>query len=126
MEKYFKYLPQIIILLVVFYAANYFLFVRPQFSRKKRQTELMKSLKAGDRVITVGGICGTIIDVDSDAVMLEAAEGIVLRVMKPAIGQVTEAAEGGEETLPSSVRQWVDDDPADSPIVRTENDEENK
>lgn len=111
MEKFIKYLPQIVILTVVFYAANYFLFVRPQFSRKKRHEKLMNSLKVGDRVITVGGICGTITGMDSDIVSLEAAKGIVLSIMKPAIGQVTEAAEESEETVPDSVRKWIDDDP---------------
>jgi|GEM_PF-1644454 len=117
MEKFLKFLPQIVILLIVFYAANYFLFVRPQISRKKQRTGLMKSLKKGDRVITVGGICGTISEVDGDAVLLEVAEGIIIRVMKPAIGQVTEAAEAAEEDVPSSVRQWIDDEPGEASDV---------
>lgn len=57
----FQFAP-LVLIAVVFY----FLMIRPQSQERKRREETLKALKKNDRVVTVGGIIGTIADLSSD------------------------------------------------------------
>ena len=59
------------VMVVVFY----FLILRPQRARAKKQQEVTASLSLGDRVQTIGGIQGVIRDLDDDSVLLEVDQG---------------------------------------------------
>lgn len=78
-------LVQLVILLGVFAAIFYFLLIRPQRRRQKEHRDLVASLKRGDRVITAGGIYGTIEKIDEDSVIISLEEGAKLRVQKGSI-----------------------------------------
>lgn len=69
---------------VVLAAAFYFLFIRPQQTRNRRQQDLMKSLEIGDKVRTAGGIFGVIISIDENEVVIGVEEGR-LRVARAAV-----------------------------------------
>jgi len=75
----------------VLIAAFYFLLIRPQMKRQKEQTALMASLAVGDAVVTIGGIFGTIKDVEDDKVSLEIATGITITMARSAIAKKIEA-----------------------------------
>lgn len=77
-------LISMVILLVVFAAIFYFLLIRPQRRRQKEHRELVSSLKRGDRVITAGGIFGTVEKIEDDSVVLNVEEG-KLRLSKSSI-----------------------------------------
>jgi preprotein translocase subunit YajC len=53
----------------------YFLILRPQRARVKKQQEVTASLSLGDRVQTIGGVQGVIRDLDDDSVLLEVEQG---------------------------------------------------
>ena len=53
----------------------YFLLIRPQQQQKKKQDQMVKALKKGDRVLTSGGMFGTVLGVDDVKVVLRIAEG---------------------------------------------------
>lgn len=61
---------------------------------RKRREELMKSIKRQDKVITGGGIIGTVIEMNDDEVVLRVEEGKI-RVSKASIGQVLREAKPG-------------------------------
>jgi preprotein translocase subunit YajC len=65
----------------------YFLIIRPQRNRAKKQQNLAASLTAGQEVRTIGGIHGTVISVDDESVVLRVEEGKI-RVSRRAIGSV--------------------------------------
>ena len=65
-------------------AAFYFLFIRPQQTRNRKQQELMRSLEIGDKVRTAGGIFGIILSIDETEVVLGVEEGR-LRVARAAV-----------------------------------------
>ncbi|TLM77884.1 MAG: preprotein translocase subunit YajC [Actinobacteria bacterium] len=79
-----------IILLVVMVAAFYLIIIRPQQMRQKQHTEMVRSLAAGDRVITAGGLLGTVTEVGEDEVLLEIAPGVEVRVVKDAVNRKVE------------------------------------
>ena len=80
--------------------AFYFLIIRPQQQRQRQQRALMAALKAGDRVITVSGIYGTVESVDAETVMLRIAEGVDIEVARGAISQIVSSFSGGSSEEP--------------------------
>lgn len=77
-------LISLVVILVVFFAVFYFLLIRPQRRREREHRTLLSSLKRGDRVMTAGGIIGTIEDIDENEVILVVEEG-KLRIAKTSI-----------------------------------------
>jgi preprotein translocase subunit YajC len=65
----------------------YFIVLRPQKKAKKKQEALVESLKKHDRVVTIGGIVGTIIsfDTDNEEVVLEVGPDTQLRLLRRSI-----------------------------------------
>ena len=67
----------------------YFFMIRPQMKKQKELKNFRENLKAGDKVVTIGGIHGKILEV-SDTTVLVQAEGTKLRFDKSAIAQSSE------------------------------------
>ena len=63
----------------------YFLMIRPAQTRQKKITAMLSNLKNGDKVITNGGIYGTVVGLESDAVQLRIAEQVKIKVSRNAI-----------------------------------------
>lgn len=70
-------------------AIFYFLLIRPQMREKQRleqeTSDLLKSLKNGDRIITSGGILGTITAVRDDTVQLRIADAVKIEVLRTSV-----------------------------------------
>lgn len=82
------------VLLVPLLGIWYFLLIRPQSQQRKKLQELLGSLKTGDRVITTGGIYGTIMGFKDGTVQLQIASQVKVDVARSAItGIATEEAE---------------------------------
>uniref|UniRef100_A0A7C1F401 Preprotein translocase subunit YajC n=1 Tax=Ammonifex degensii TaxID=42838 RepID=A0A7C1F401_9THEO len=79
-----------ILYLVGLFVLFYFLLIRPQQVRQKRHLEMIRNLKVDDRVITTGGIFGTIVKIKEDTVVLRVADNVRIEVLKQAIAQVRE------------------------------------
>ncbi len=77
-------LVPLILIMVIFY----FLLIRPQQKRLKEHKNMVASLKKGDRVITGGGIYGTITEVKDDYVRLEIANGVRVKVKADTIASL--------------------------------------
>jgi preprotein translocase subunit YajC len=78
-----------LIMMVLLFAVFYFLLIRPQQKKMKQHKTMVEALKRGDKVVTQGGIYGTISKVVSDAeVQVEIAEGVRVRVVKGTISEV--------------------------------------
>ena len=56
--------------LVAMFAIMYFLMIRPEKKRKKKEQEMLAALKRGDRICTIGGIYGTITNIKDDTITL--------------------------------------------------------
>src|SRR5215212_7832758 len=66
----------------------YFLVIAPANKQRKKQHEMLSALKKGDRVITSGGIYGTIQGVEPEAVYLKIAENVKVKVARSAISGI--------------------------------------
>ena len=68
----------------------YLLLIRPQQQRQKKLENLVKKLKKGDRVLTTGGIIGTVVGVDDTRAVLRIADEVKVEFAKSAVVQVLE------------------------------------
>jgi preprotein translocase subunit YajC len=68
-------------------AVFYFLLIRPQQRRQKAMRQLLETLEVDDDVITIGGMFGTIREIDDDGVVLEVANGVEIRFLRTAIAR---------------------------------------
>ena len=71
--------------LILLFAVFYFLLIRPQQKRAKTHKQFIENLKKGDRVVTSGGMYGTITGVTDDSVTVEVAEKVRIRILKSAV-----------------------------------------
>lgn len=86
---------QQIIMLVLLVVVFYFFMIRPQQKRQKETNKFRESLKKGSKVLTAGGIHGTIAEIsaDSNIVMLEIAPGVRIRFEKSMLYPSAEEAQ---------------------------------
>jgi preprotein translocase subunit YajC len=70
----------------------YVLLILPQQRQRKKVQAMLQALKSGDKVITSGGIYGTVNGIDGDTIILKIADQVKIRIARSAIAQV-EASE---------------------------------
>ena len=63
----------------------YFLLIRPQRKQQKELKDRQDALKPGDKVVSAGGIYGTITKVEQDAVRMEIAPSVTIKIAKASI-----------------------------------------
>jgi preprotein translocase subunit YajC len=79
---------------VVIFAIFYFLLIMPMRKRQKKHKEMLSKLTKGDRVVTSGGIFGTVVEVQGDRVILRVADNVKLEVAVSAVaGMAKDAAD---------------------------------
>jgi preprotein translocase subunit YajC len=77
------------LIIIVGFAVLYLLVVRPQKRRQVQQRQMLNELQVGDEVLTAGGIYGKITRLEEDAVLVEIAPRMEVRVARRAIAGVT-------------------------------------
>ena len=82
----------LLIIMVIFYV----LLILPQQKRQKQVRQMLSALKTGDKVVTNGGIYGTIVGMEDDAVQLRIADQVKIKVARSAIAGIQpEAKQSG-------------------------------
>ena len=79
----------ILFIIIIAFLLLYLLFVRPQKRRQNEQQQMISELRVGDEVLTVGGIYGTIAELDDDRVTVEIAPKLEVQVSRRAIAGVS-------------------------------------
>jgi preprotein translocase subunit YajC len=101
-------------LLVAMIAIFYFLIIRPENKRKKKAEEMRSSLKKGERVTTIGGIVGKVVQVNEETIVIETSEDRVrVEFMKWAV-QSTESVEKAaaqKAKKPAKVEEKKEEEP---------------
>lgn len=78
--------------IIAIVAIFYFLVIAPANKQRRETEQMLSALKKGDRVVTSGGIYGTVQQIDNNVVQLRIAENVKVKVSRSAItGVVTEA-----------------------------------
>ena len=66
----------------------YFLLIRPQQKKQKAHQKLLESISKGDRIVTSGGLYGTVVGVKENIVVLKIAEDVKIEVAKTAVANI--------------------------------------
>lgn len=79
-SAYMQFLP-----LVLIFGIFYFLLIRPARKRQKQVQQMLDDLKSGDRVVTSGGLLGTVVEVDRATVQVRIADNVKVKITKSAV-----------------------------------------
>jgi preprotein translocase subunit YajC len=83
-EQLLQMLPMLVLIVVIFY----FVIYRPQKQQRDKHKTMLGDLKKGDKVITTGGIWGTVTNIGKETVTLQVAENAKIKVMREHIARL--------------------------------------
>lgn len=89
MSTLYQFAPLVLLILIM-----YFLLIRPQKKREKAVNEMRSNIKAGDEIITIGGICGKVVKVKDETLVIQVgAEKLKFEMMKWSVSKVVNSEE---------------------------------
>jgi preprotein translocase subunit YajC len=83
----------LVIMLVMFY----FVLIRPQSKKQKEHADMLKSLKAGDKIVTTGGVVATVVTVKERTISIRSADS-KFEITRAAVAEVTERSGESSES----------------------------
>ena len=94
--------------LVLIFAVFYFLLIRPQQKKAKVHREMLGNQRRGDRIVTNGGLMGTITRVPNETeLIIEVADGVKVRVLR---GMIAESLSKSEPAPAKSKKDQIEDE----------------
>lgn len=81
-------------MLVIFFAIMYFLMIRPQQKRERERRQMLAAVERGDAVVTTGGVCGTVVNLSEDRVILRVDDNVTMEFLRGAIAKVEPKSTG--------------------------------
>ncbi len=95
-----------ILMMVLMIGVFYFLLIRPENKRKKEAEQQRSNLKVGDKIVTIGGICGTVVSIKDDVFVMETgADQVRLELQKWALSTNESAAEAAAEAKKKAIEE---------------------
>ena len=85
------------VFIVLMFVMMYFLIIRPQSKQRKEQAARVASIGKGDKIITIGGLHGTVHHISKTTVTVKLSEGVFVPLEKDAIRSVTKVGKGGKK-----------------------------
>jgi preprotein translocase subunit YajC len=104
-----------ILFLLLLFGVVYFLMIRPQQKRRREALQMQSSLSPGARIVTIGGLHGTVLAIDDEIATLEIAPGVTVQFARQAIARTLPAQDLTETVVPAedepvaAVEEPVDD-----------------
>ena len=77
-----------IIMFGAIFAIFYFMIIRPQQKRAKEREKLLSNIEKGDKIVTSGGVHGTIVGLEDKTALIEIATNVKIKIERSAIGSV--------------------------------------
>ncbi|HEY8345110.1 MAG TPA: preprotein translocase subunit YajC [Bacillota bacterium] len=77
------FLPMILVFVIF-----WFILIMPQRKQQKQRQAMLDALKKGDKVITIGGIHGEILEIDGDDLRLRIGDKVEIKILRSAISRV--------------------------------------
>lgn len=85
-----------LLFMIGFFAIFYFFMIRPQMKKAKEQRKFQEGVKLGDRIMTIGGIHGEVIETDETTVVIKLDQGR-MRIEKAALSASKQVSEGQDK-----------------------------
>lgn len=74
-----------LVMILLIFVIFYFFMIRPQMKKAKQEREFRETIKKGDKIVTIGGIHGRILDIENTTMMVEIDTNVKVRMEKTAI-----------------------------------------
>jgi preprotein translocase subunit YajC len=84
-------------MLVIMVVMFYFVLIRPQSRKAKQHAEMLKTVKAGDKIVTSGGVVGVVITVKDKTLNIRSADA-KFEITKAAVAEITERSGATSES----------------------------
>ena len=88
---------QMLLPFILMFVVFYFLLIRPQQKKQKQRNQMLSQLKKGDKIVTIGGLHGTIVELTDDTVVLRVNDVTKLTFDRSAVSSVVSSAAGSSE-----------------------------
>lgn len=114
---YFQIIPLILLI-----ALMYFMLIRPQKKKEREVNAMRSSIKVGDSIVTIGGICGKVVKVKEDSIVIQVgADKVKFEMMKWSVSQiVTKEPKLSREEKSSRPKKLKKSDPEKEAILDAE------
>jgi preprotein translocase subunit YajC len=105
-------------MIIAIFAVMYFLMIRPQQRQKRQHQDMLSQLSKGDKIVTTGGLHGTVAGVKDSTVILKVADNVKVEVNRSSIGQIvsskTSKAQSQTQTQTQAKKTEDEDDESSS------------
>lgn len=88
-----------IVMMIALFAIMYFVMIRPQRKKEKETQAMIKALAVGDKIVTIGGICGKVVKLKDDYIFIESgnigtqSEKSIIKMERQAVRSVEKKAD---------------------------------
>jgi len=108
-----------ILFLLLLFGVVYFLMIRPQQKRRREAQSMQSSLGAGDRIVTIGGLHGTVMSIDDNIATLEIAPGVTVEFARQAIARTLPREDASSDEVEAETEVPAEDEPVavDEPVT---------
>lgn len=97
--------------LILIFVVFYFLMIRPQQKKQKEHREMIGALRRGDRIVTNGGLIGSISRVANDnELILEVANGVKVRVLRSMVAELLSKPQPVRRRAKQEIEEETDED----------------
>jgi preprotein translocase subunit YajC len=83
-------------MIILLFGVMYFMMIRPQQRRRREAAQMQSTLGAGDEIVTIGGLYGTVVAVDDETITLEVSPGVQNRYARGAVAKVVNSVAADE------------------------------
>ncbi|MFC8687751.1 preprotein translocase subunit YajC [Brevibacillus porteri] len=91
--------------IIIMFAIFYFLLIRPQQKKAKQRNAMLGALKKGDKIVTIGGVHGTIQDLSDDTITLRIAHNVNVTFDRGAINSVVSSSNEPAKSEPAKIEE---------------------
>ena len=100
----------LIFMVIAIFAVMYFLMIRPQQRQKRQHQDMLSQLGKGDKVVTTGGIHGTVAGIKDSSVIVKIADNVKVEVNRSAISQIVSSKSSKTTQTQTQAKKTEDKD----------------
>jgi len=82
---------------VLMFAVFYFLLIRPQQKKQKQRSAMLNQIKKGDKITTIGGLHGTVVELTDDTVVIRVNDTTKMTFERSAVNTIVSSAPAASE-----------------------------
>ena len=100
----------LIFMIIAIFAVMYFLMIRPQQRQKRQHQDMLSQLGKGDKVVTTGGLHGTVAGIKDNSVIVKIADNVKVEVNRSAISQIVSSKSSKTTQTQTQAKKTEDKD----------------